>query len=65
MKDSIEHLGHVFTRDRIKVNPKKVESVMTWEIPQNLTQVQSFLGLCNYYRRFVKDFEKTATPLSN
>ena len=65
MKDSIEYLGHVITREGIKVNPKKVESVMTWEIPQNLTQVQSFLGLCNYYRRFVKDFAKTATPLSN
>ena len=65
MKDSIAYLGHIITRDGITVDPKKVDAIRTWDIPQNLTQVQSFLGLCNYYRRFVKDFAKLGTPLSD
>ena len=36
MKDSIEYLGHIVTRDGIKVTPKKVESVKTWEVPPEL-----------------------------
>ena len=65
MKDSIAYLGHIITIDGITVDPKKVDAIRTWDIPQNPTQVQSFLGLCNYYRRFVKDSAKLGTPLSD
>ena len=47
------------------MTPKKRDAVRQWEPPQNVKQVQSFLGLCNYYKRFVKDFATIATPLSN
>lgn len=65
LKRQIEYLGHIISDKGIQVNPKKIESVKKWEPPTNVTQVQSFLGLCNYYRRFVKDFAKIATPLTN
>ncbi len=49
----------------ISVDPKKIEAINNWEPPHNVKQVQSFLGLCNYYRKFVKDFAKIAAPLTN
>lgn len=65
LKQEIEYLGHIISKNGIQVNPKKIEAVKNWEIPKNVTQVQSFLGLCNYYRRFVKDFATVPTPLTD
>ena len=65
MKNNIAYLGHIIRDDGIEVNPTRMEAVKDWEAPQNMQQVQSFLGLCNYYRRFVKDFTTRSTPLTN
>jgi len=40
-----------------------VERVLNWLVPRNVKEVQKFLGLANYYRRFIKDFAKIAAPL--
>ena len=61
----MEYFGHVISAKGIQVNPKKIEAVNVWETAQNVTQVQSFLGLDKYYRRFGKDFPKAAAPLSD
>jgi len=45
------------------MEPEKVEGVTKWPTPQYVKNVQKFLGLANYYRRFVKDFAKIAKPL--
>jgi len=42
---------------------EKVERVLNWLVPRNVKEVQKFLGLANYYRRFIKDFAKIAAPL--
>ena len=63
-KTEVEYLGHIISRDGIKVNPKKISAVSEWEPPDNVKQVQSFLGFCNYYRKFIKDFSKIAYPLT-
>ena len=60
----VEYLGHIISEEGIKVNPKKVSAVLDWESPKNVKQIQSFLGFCNYYRKFVKDFSKIAYPLT-
>src|ERR1700677_881183 len=44
--------------------PKKVEGVQNWPRPKKVKEVQAFLGFANFYRRFVKDFAKIATPLN-
>ena len=46
------------------MDPKKIEVVVEWKPPRNVTEVLSFLGLAGYYRRFVKGFSMTAAPMT-
>ncbi|KAL5834466.1 hypothetical protein ACOSQ4_013963 [Xanthoceras sorbifolium] len=62
--NEISFLGHVITTDGIKADPKKIEVVMKWKPPRNVSEIRSFLGLAGYYRRFVKGFSSIATPLT-
>jgi RNase H-like domain found in reverse transcriptase/Reverse transcriptase (RNA-dependent DNA polymerase) len=59
----VSFLGHIVTPDGIKPDPAKIEKILNFKTPTNLKQVQSFLGLASYYRRFIKDFSKIAHPL--
>ena len=47
----------------VEMQREKVEGVLNWLAPRNVKKVQKFLGLANYYRRFIKDFAKIAAPL--
>ncbi|KAL8120072.1 hypothetical protein AgCh_017266 [Apium graveolens] len=60
----VQFLGHIISREGIQFDPAKIEAVLSWERPKTPTDVRSFLGLAGYYRRFVKDFMKIATPLT-
>ncbi|XP_074560090.1 putative mitochondrial protein AtMg00860 [Curcuma longa] len=57
-------LGHVVSSRGIIVDPQKIEAVTSWEQPKSVCEVCSFLGLTGYYRRFVEDFSRIATPLT-
>ena len=57
-------LGHIVSEEGIQVDPKKVEVIIEWKPPRNVTDVRSFLGLTGCYRRFVKGFSITATPMT-
>jgi hypothetical protein len=60
----VHFLGHVVSKDGLAVDPSKVEAVLRWERPRNATEVRSFLGLAGYYRRFIENFAKIASPLT-
>ena len=60
----VQFLGHMISSEGIKVDPLKIEAVMNWERPKTPTKVRSFLGLAGYYRKFVQNFAKIATPLT-
>jgi len=64
-KQSISFLGHVVGKDGISMEQDKVKAIEEWPIPSTITAVRSFLGLAGYYRRFVKDFSKIASPLTD
>ena len=57
-------LGHVISTEGIFMDPKKVEVVLKWERPTNVTKIQSFLGLAGYYKRFIEGFSTIASPLT-
>ncbi len=62
--DKVTFLGHVISREGICVDPNKVEAVVKWERPTNVTKMRSFLGLVGYYRRFMEGFSRLATSLT-
>nr|XP_033515618.1 uncharacterized protein LOC117280063 [Nicotiana tomentosiformis] len=57
-------LGHVVSREGIRVNPQKIEAVKSWHRPTTPTEIHNFLGLAGYYRHFVEGFYSVATPLT-
>jgi len=59
----VEFLGVVIGPKRVEMQREKIEKVLNWPASRNIKEVQKFLGLVNYYRRFIKDFAKIAAPL--
>jgi hypothetical protein len=57
-------LGHVISRDGIKVDPAKIEAIFEWKQPESVAETRSFLGSTGYYWRFIKGFSSLATPMT-
>jgi len=62
-KTSLPFLGYIIGKDGIKPDPAKVEKVQNFPAPTNLTELRGFVGLASYYRRFIINFAKIASPL--
>ncbi|GJP62222.1 hypothetical protein CLOP_g19310 [Closterium sp. NIES-67] len=61
----VQFLGHIVSAQGVHVNPKKIEAVRTWKTPENVKELQQFLGFANYYNRFVPQYAKITAPLTN
>ena len=59
----VEFLGVVIGPKRVEMQREKVEKALNWLVPRNVKEVQKFLDLTNYYRRFIKNFARIVAPL--
>ena len=59
----VEFLGHIISETGIRTDPKITKYIEEWPVPKNVHEIQSLLGLCSYYRRFVYKFSDTAKSL--
>ena len=64
LKKEVLFLGHIVGANGISPNTKLLAAVKEWKEPTTVKQIQQFLGLCNYYRRFVYQFSEIAAPLT-
>lgn len=63
LKQEVRFLGHIIDANGIRTDPMKTKSMQAYPKPTNVKDVQRFLGMCNYYRRFIKGFAEIAAPL--
>jgi hypothetical protein len=61
----IKFLGHIVNSEGIRPDPKKVKVVRNWPVPKNVHEVRSFLGLANYFCKFISHYSEVAAPLTN
>ena len=62
-RDQVQFLGHVVSKNGIQPDPQNVKSVQDWPTPRSATEVRAFLGLCSYYRKFIRSFAHHSVPL--
>ncbi|KAL4104594.1 hypothetical protein QTP88_019888 [Uroleucon formosanum] len=58
------HLGHLITDKGVKPDPGKIQCVQNYPVPSNTTEIEQFLGLSGYYRRFIEGYSQTAKSLT-
>lgn len=63
-KFEIKYLGDILTKDGVKIDPEKVNQVMQMAEPRNISEIQSFMGTCNCFRRFVPNFTTVIKPIN-
>ena len=59
----VNYLGHVITPEGLQPDPEKIKVVQEYPVPRTVRDIRAFMGLANYYRKFVKNFAKMASPL--
>uniref|UniRef100_A0A673FWP3 Gypsy retrotransposon integrase-like protein 1 n=1 Tax=Sinocyclocheilus rhinocerous TaxID=307959 RepID=A0A673FWP3_9TELE len=63
-RSQVTYVGHIVSEHGIATDPDKVEAVKRWKQPTDLSSLQSFLGFCGYYRRFIKNYSIIVRPLT-
>lgn len=64
-RSELSFLGHVVSADGIKPDPKKVDVVRHWPVPTNRKELRQFLGLANYFRKFLQGYSTLVAPMTD
>jgi len=64
LRKEVMYLGHIISEKGISSDPSKLEAIQNFPVPKKIKDVQSFIGLAGYYRRFIDNFSKIAKPLT-
>jgi hypothetical protein len=60
----VKYLGLIISMEGIKMDPEMITTVQDWDTPCNLEDVHTFLGVANFYHRFVQNYSKIIQPLT-
>nr|AAO73551.1 reverse-transcriptase [Chlamydomonas reinhardtii] len=63
-RPELHFLGHIVSREGLKVDDRKIRVIREWEVPQDLHKLRAFLGLANYFRRFIQGYSSLVAPLT-
>ncbi|RHW30408.1 hypothetical protein D1B31_23760 [Neobacillus notoginsengisoli] len=64
-KTKVEFLGMIVSREGVRMDESKVKAILEWPVPRTVKHVRSFLGLANFYRRFIDNYAKVVKPLTD
>jgi len=62
-QNETEYLGFIIGQEGVTTDPVKTQAIWDWTTPKRIKEIQCFLGFCNFYRRFIEGFSRTAKPL--
>ena len=65
MQTSVEYLGYIINAEGLHATPAKIEAIANAPQPRNVQELRSFLGLVNYYGKFIQNMSTVAHPLNN
>ena len=64
-QDEVSYLGYVIDKHGKRPDPKRVEAIVKMPIPQNVKEMEAFIGKVNYYNKFISNFSNKCKPLNN
>ena len=64
-KDKIQYLGNIISEEGISVDPDKIKAIIGWHVPKDITDLQSFMGITGYYKKFIEGFSKIKNPITS
>ena len=63
-KDTVNYLGFILSKDGLKMDSSKIQTIQDWPEPRKVKDIQSFLGFANFYRRFISNYSDIVVPLT-
>ena len=62
-KDNLKWLGHIITKDGVQMDPSKIQKIVDWPTPKSQKELQSFIGLCGFFSKFIENYASLLAPL--